>query len=58
MSEHTVVKCLLTPIAISFGYDGFSGYISMRGLTHNENRLTDGGLNYVTGKRQVPPATE
>jgi hypothetical protein len=58
MSEQPNVKCLLTPVAISFGYDGFNGYISMGSLPHNENRRTDGGLNYVTDKRQVPPATE
>lgn len=72
MSEQPNVKRLFTPVAISFGYDGFSGNMRTGSLPHDKNRQANGGLNYVTGERadrkywpaaaavngQVPPATE
>ncbi len=49
MSEQPNVKRLFTPVAISFGYDGFSGNMRTGSLPHDENRHANGGLNYVTG---------
>ncbi|QDL31157.1 hypothetical protein EGO53_04880 [Serratia liquefaciens] len=72
MSGQPNVKCLFSPAAISFGYDGFRGNMRTGSLPHDENRHAYGGKHHVTGERadrkyrpaasavrgQVPPATE